>query len=77
MSIILMKLVMNGGWKAELLNGGMGNGKEGRMSIILMKLVMNGGWKAELLNGGMGRGKEGRKNEYYLDEAGDEWWMEG
>ena len=38
---------------------------------------MNGGWKAELLNGGMGRGKEGRKNEYYLDEAGDEWWMEG
>ena len=28
MSIILMKLVMNGGWKAELLNGGKGRGKE-------------------------------------------------
>ena len=28
MSIILMKLVMNGGWKAELLNGGMGREKE-------------------------------------------------
>ena len=28
MSIILMKLVMNGGWKAELLNGGMDRGKE-------------------------------------------------